>query len=180
MYLSDSPAVCSVMRSCLTWFQNWVQQNNLWISAQRNLQSELPVRSEDMWRLFIWSVLEKHVYLSFCASIHTDAKSGSVFYRQQLAFTCLCTHKPTRPQIDCFIRSRSWRRMFAGLPSCCLFNNSYLTHLSRNTFALSAPVWPAERGDGITSSQPAPSRLLTPHHHHHPQRSCLYFCQEWK
>ena len=63
------------------------------------------------------------------------------------------------PLSDWFIRSRSWRLVFAGLSSRCLFNNS--AHLSRNTFALSAPVWPAERGDGVTSSQSASHSVIS-------------------
>lgn len=45
-------------------------------------------------------------------------------------------------------RSRLGRLMFTGLSSLCLFNIS--AHLSRNTFALSAQVWPSERGDSFT------------------------------
>jgi len=60
------------------------------------------------------------------------------------------THTLGWPLSDWFIHSRPGRLVFAGLSSCCLFNNA--AHLSRNTFALSAPVWPAERGGGVTSS----------------------------
>lgn len=42
--------------------------------------------------------------------------------------------------------------MFTGLSSCRLFNNA--AHLSRNTFVLSAPVCPAERGDAVRTLLP--------------------------
>lgn len=63
--------------------------------------------------------------------------------------------------------------MLAGLSSCCLFNNS--AHLSRNTFALSAPVWPAERADCVTSSQSASLSVVTPLSPHLPWPLSLHF-----
>lgn len=85
LYLSDSPILCSVMcsrwpESQKAWIQNRVQQHNMWMSAQRNLQSELPVRREDMWRLFYF-YLEyfrntcTYLFFSFLLR-YAEAKSG--------------------------------------------------------------------------------------------------------
>ena len=66
--------------------------------------------------------------------------------------------------------------MFAGLSSCCLFNNS--VHLSRSTFVLSAPVCPAERGDAVpTLLRVISLGVLAPWH---LSPSCLDVCDTCK